>query len=217
MAFAEWKRGGRPNDPNLPLLIAKRTSRQALQRVFRNQTAAKHPEERQETLDARSENVQRFHKQIRKQRGSLSNYMDELHIAEEVYKGENVLGWFEHFKGLLAASNDPSFDQGYHNLGLQDIAEIEKICIAQGQLAEPVTVEEMKKPINNLNREKAADAMGITAEYLVFAEDSTLDTLCLCLNRKFQSGLVTDSMKLGQVTPVFKKKGSNTDSMNYRG
>ena len=36
--------------------------------------------------------------------GSLSNYIDELHVAEVVYPGENVVsGWFEHFKGLSAA------------------------------------------------------------------------------------------------------------------
>ena len=32
-AFNEWKRGGKPNDPSHPLLIAKRIKRQALRRV----------------------------------------------------------------------------------------------------------------------------------------------------------------------------------------
>ena len=155
---------------------------------------------------------------IWKQRGSLSNYIDKLHAADGVYKGENILsGWFKHFEGLSAASDGPSFDQDYHTLVLQDIAEIEDVCIAQDQLAEPVTVEEVKKAIKSLNRGKAADGAGVTAEYLVFAEDSIFVTISLLLNKIFQLGQVTDTMKLGIVTPVFKKKGSNMDSKNYRG
>lgn len=49
------------------------------------------------------------------------------------------------------------------------------------------------------------------------AEDTILDTLCLLINKLFHMGQVTDSMKTGLVTPVFKKKGSNNDSKNYRG
>ena len=49
-AFNEWKRGGKPNNPSHPLLIAKREKRQALRRVCRIQMAAKHNEERQEIL-----------------------------------------------------------------------------------------------------------------------------------------------------------------------
>ena len=57
----------------------------------------------------------------------------------------------------------------------------------------------------------------MTAEHLVLAEDTILDDLCLLINKIFKAGHVTDSMKLGLVTPVFKKKGSNTDFKNYRG
>ena len=62
-----------------------------------------------------------------------------------------------------------------------------------------------------------ADAMGITAEHFVYAENSIIDRLCLILNRLFESGQVTESMKIGLITPVFKRKGSNTDLKNYRG
>ena len=101
LAFDEWKRGGRPNDPSHPLLIAKREKRQALRRVCRNQIAAKHTEERQEILNAKSENTQLFHKLIRKQRGNLASCVDELHVSGEVYRGGDVLsGWFDHFTFL---------------------------------------------------------------------------------------------------------------------
>ena len=147
----------------------------------------KQREERQEILDAKVGNVQLFHKLIRKQRGKLSGCIDELHVSDTVYKGENVLAdWFEHFKTLSSESDDPSFDQDYHRLVLQ-IVEIEDICQAQGQLSQPVNVEEVKKAIKHLNRGKAADAMGITAEHFIHADETVLDALCLLLNSLFQA------------------------------
>ena len=59
--------------------------------------------------------------------------------------------------------------------------------------------------------------MGITVEHFVYAENSIIDSLCLILNKPFKSGQVTDSIHIGLITPVFKKKRSNTDSNNYRG
>ena len=57
-AFNDLKKGGKPNDPSIPLLIAKREKRQALRRVCRIQMAAKPNEERQEILNTKSENTQ---------------------------------------------------------------------------------------------------------------------------------------------------------------
>lgn len=154
-------------------MIAKREKREALRRVCRNQVAAKHNEERQEILNAKFENTQLFHRLIRKQRGKHSSYIDELHVSDKVYKGEGVLsGWFEHFQELSSASENLSFDLDYHRLVLLDADEIEDICRAQCQLSSPVTVEEIKTAIKELDKGKAADAMGITAEHFVYTEDS---------------------------------------------
>ena len=152
-AFNEWKRGGKPNDPSHPLLIAKREKRQALRRVCRIQMAAKHNEERQEILNAKSENTLLFQKLIRKQRGNLAGCVDELHVSGEVYKGDGVLsGWYEHFKTLSSSSERQSFNQDYHHLVLMDTNEIEDICHAQGQLSAQVTKEEVKKAIKELDK-----------------------------------------------------------------
>ena len=67
--------------------------------------------------------------------------------------------------------------------------EIEDVC--------QVTKEEFKKVIKELNKGKAADAMGITVEHFVHAEYSIIDSLCLILNKLFELGQVMDSMKIG--------------------
>ena len=80
-----------------------------------------------------------------------------------------------------------------------------------------MTKEEVKKAIKELNKGKTADAMRITAEHFVYAEDSVIDSLCSILKKLFESGQVTDSMKISLITRVFKKKGSNIDAKKYRG
>ena len=125
-----------------------------------------------------------------------------------------LFGWYKHFKTLSSSSDSQSFDQVYHHLVLMDTNEIEDICHAQGQLSAQVTKEEVKKAIKELNKGKAADPMGITAEHFVYAEDSIMDSLCLILNKLFESGQVTDENWLNYTCI---KKGSNIDSKNYRG
>ena len=130
------------------------------------------------------------------------------------YISKEVTLQFDHFKTLSSATEDSSFDQDYHHLVSMDADDI---CRAQGLLASQVSKEEVRKAIKELNRGKAAEALGITAEHFVYAEDSIIDSLCLLLNKLFETGEVTDTMKIGLVTPFFKKIGRNTDSKNYRG
>ena len=92
-----------------------------------------------------------------------------------------------------------------------DSNQIEDICHTQGQLSAQVT-KEVKNAIKELNKGKTADAMGITAKHCVYAEDSIIDSHCLILNKLFVS-----SDRFNENRLVFKKKGSNSDSKNYRG
>ena len=62
-----------------------------------------------------------------------------------------------------------------------DADEIGDIFRTQEPLPSIVSNEEVRKPIKKLNRGKAADALGITAEHFVNAEDSIIDSLCLLL------------------------------------
>ena len=55
-----------------------------------------------------------------------------------------------------------------------DTNKIEDICHAQGQMSARVTKEEVKKATKELNKGKAADAMGITAEHFWYADESTV-------------------------------------------
>ena len=68
-----------------------------------------------------------------------------------------------------------------------------------------------------MNRGKAADVMGITAIHLIFSDGAYIDILLAILNDILEKGSITDSMKVGLLTPVFKKKCSKIEAKNYRG
>ena len=79
----------------------------------------------------------------------------------------------------------------------------------------PVLKEELVKALSKLNRGKAADIMRMTAEYLLFSEDSAIDIQLVILNEILHKGSITDSMRIGLLTPVLKK-GSKLVSKNYK-
>ena len=59
--------------------------------------------------------------------------------------------------------------------------------------------------------------MGKTAENFVYAEDLIIDSLCLIFKKALRIRSSDRFSEIGLITPVFKKKGRNTDSKNYRG
>ena len=75
----------------------------------------------------------------------------------------------------------------------------------------------MKKAISSLNKRKAPDYYGVQAEHLLHGGKELLQYLTLLVNCIFDQGKITDALKIGVLTPVFKNKGSNKDAKNYRG
>ena len=76
--------------------------------------------------------------------------------------------------------------------------------------------KQVKEAINSLNRGKAADIYGLTAEHFLFGGEGlvepTTDIITDC-----SSGRLSDALKVGVLTPVYTKKGSAVEAKNYRG
>jgi hypothetical protein len=81
----------------------------------------------------------------------------------------------------------------------------------------PVTKQEVKKTVNSLNRNKAADLYGITAENIVYGGDNLVAYIQGVLNKTFQLHQIPDILKIGILFPVFKNKGDSKNAKNYRG
>lgn len=80
-----------------------------------------------------------------------------------------------------------------------------------------VTHKEVTNAINSLNRGKAPDAHGITAENLMFGGQKSIEHLTSLINKSFQLAYIPDDLKIGSLTPIYKNKGAKNDAKNYRG
>ncbi|MCG8045488.1 MAG: reverse transcriptase family protein, partial [Candidatus Thiodiazotropha endolucinida] len=160
-----------------------------------------------------------FHKLNNRQRGKLSNCINELHVNDRVYKTDaDILnGWRQHFEQLASPCFDDRFDKDYEKLVALELNEIIDLCDRDPLEYEWITQKEVSSAIKSLNKGKSPDLYNVTAEHLIKGEQQLVPVLTILLNKMLQLGTVPDSLKLGILTPVFKKKGSNLDSKNYRG
>ena len=111
------------------ILVDMKEASKRFRRACRVEYAKQRFDMRQKILGARSENVTLFHKLINKQRGRLSNCIDEFHVGDSVYKTDSGIlnGWFEHFRALVA-NEDSACTQNYHKLVQQEFPQIKDIC-----------------------------------------------------------------------------------------
>lgn len=217
-AFYQWKQNGRPNDPQNFYLLEKKLKSVELRRQIRIEVARQKNEEKVRILQARQSDTKLFHKLIKKQRGQCQKFIDELQVGQKTFHQENILsGWYEHFKNLATKTNNPDYDLKFLERVEEEVAVIYLICLNVSQDISLVTDQEIKDAIQKLNRGKAPDGYGVSAEHIIHGEQDVLDIIKLLLNQILLVKDVPASMKLGILNPIFKNKGSRKDSKNYRG
>ncbi|MCG8032572.1 MAG: reverse transcriptase family protein, partial [Candidatus Thiodiazotropha taylori] len=218
-AFHEWKQAGRPASSDETTVVNKKHTTKMLRQICRIEYSNEFNEQRQAILDTKSRDMALFHKLINRQRGKLSNCINELHVNDRVYKTDaDILnGWRQHFEQLASPCFDDRFDKDYEKLVALELNEIIDLCDRDPLEYEWITQKEVSSAIKSLNKGKSPDLYNVTAEHLIKGEQQLVPVLTILLNKMLQLGTVPDSLKLGILTPVFKKKGSNLDSKNYRG
>ncbi|MEW8547754.1 MAG: reverse transcriptase family protein, partial [Candidatus Thiodiazotropha sp.] len=218
-AFGEWKFNGQPNTKEHWLVINKKVTTRNLRKLCRLESARQRQTIRQEILDARYEDTRLFHKLIKRQRGGSLQCVNELRVGDKIYtsKEEILDGFREHFSSLATPSGDSSFDTKHGNLVKMEVNEILDMCVEGHRDTKPVTQEQVKRAISSLNRGKAADIYGITAEHFLHGGPELLQITTDIINSIYRQGAITDCMKIGVLTPVYKKKGSHIEAKNYRG
>ena len=218
-AFRDWKDGGRPQETSDTLLMNKKSTTKQLRKACRIENAQLYQKQKQEIMDAKSSDTALFHKLVKKQRGQLGACVNELYVGNTVYKTDTEIleGWHKHFGQLAEKSENPLFDDQYSAQVNSELLEIIDICKNDNSEVQPVTEKEIKDALKCLNTGKSADIFGVTAEHLIYASEALLPILVSLMNNILFKGNIPDIMKEGVLTPVFKKKGSSTDSRNYRG
>jgi hypothetical protein len=80
-----------------------------------------------------------------------------------------------------------------------------------------VSIDEILTVIKSINTDKAEDIFGMSIENILFAGNEFLNHLCTLINYIFSNRLIPDVIKTGLLSPVYKNKGENHQSKNYRG
>ena len=80
----------------------------------------------------------------------------------------------------------------------------------------PVSKKEIIVAIKQLHHNKAADYIGLQAEHLKYGGEPMLAILRLLINQIFSMKHIPESLKIGTISPIFKK-GDNKEPDNYRG
>lgn len=114
-AFFQWKTNGRPIDPRNAYFIQKKDLTYNLRKHCRKAIVMSRVNDREQILETNIENKNLFYKLIKKQRGKLSNHIDELNVDGIIYSAEdNILnGWKRHFEKQTCNSQHEHLDKKY--------------------------------------------------------------------------------------------------------
>ena len=109
-----------------------------------------------------------------------------------------------------------NFDLKFLKQVQEEVPIIYRNCLDSCTNPEPVTDKEITDAVKSLNRKKAPDAFGVTAEHISYVGRDVINSVKFLINSVLFNKEVPSDMKLGVLNPIFKNKGSSKDSQNYR-
>lgn len=71
--------------------------------------------------------------------------------------------------------------------------------------------------LDKLNGNKSGDIFGISVECIIYGGTKLRELVLQTVNASFEHCYVSDILKVGALTPIFKNKGDILNSKNYRG
>ena len=210
--FWKWKIAGRPGTDN-PLTRQKNISKKNLRSIQRREEAIKRQELLDEIMAASETDSKTFHKLIRRNRNLTSNETT-LNLNGKLENDHAVQtdAWADYFENL-------SKNKDHH---VSEINENTFKIIRQYNNRNPgeqhqFTVYDVEMAIKRLNKNKAADMDGITAEHLQLANLDSLKPLTTIINNIFTNKECPVRCKSGFKIPLPKKGKDNKLQSNYRG
>ncbi|KAK3087363.1 hypothetical protein FSP39_005046 [Pinctada imbricata] len=173
----------------------------------------------QDIMQAEKEDQQLFYKLINKQRSSQqgTTKLIVLDDQELITQDDIIEGWQLHFEKLATPSQSTTSNKEHEDqVNLNDLL-IKQLCEDIKEPIIPISHEEVSAAIRSLNKNKAPDAYGITAEHIHIAEDVLLPHITTCINKIIEMGAMPEHLKEGVLTPVLKKGKDKRLPSNYRG
>jgi hypothetical protein len=197
-AHRQWVAAGKPRDQNNSLLSQKNVAGKQVQSVGRQQVADERTQLHTAIMDATDNNDELFYALIRAQRKTPSTggailSTDQLHV-------------YEYYSGLAKPLESDTFDELHYARITADQEVISSLCATIHKPAIPASPKEIKEIVADLNKGKAPDKNGLTAEHLQLGGTSLIGMLTRITNDIIlKLKAVPDALKSGILTPVPKK------------
>ena len=191
-----------------------------LRRLQRQQAHYERETLYKEIMEAEKEDQQLFYKLVNKQRKTPQQSTNAI-ITEGIERttpDEILGGWKLHFQKLATPNNENlSTDTKLEEQTIMNDLLIQQVCSDINEPIIPISHEEVKNAINQLKKNKAPDAYGITAEHLQLAQETLIPLLTSMVNKTIEAGSLPQHLKEGVLTPVLKKGKDQKIPSNYRG
>ena len=209
--FWRWKREGRPG-PEHPLTKKKKEASKRLRSVQRKEVARNRSQFLKEIMEAYENDSKTFHKLISLNKHNTENtsvLMSENQLIHDT-NDQRIL-WASYFEKLSAGSSaDITEDRTLLRL-------IRDYHTDHRRHEYSFTTFDVQKVLKTLNKGKAADLQGITAEHLQQAPVECHIVLTRIINQVFTEGKFPDLCKTGFKIPIPKKGKDPKILSNHRG
>ncbi|CAG2193589.1 unnamed protein product [Mytilus edulis] len=204
-AYKIWKDNGRPMNIDHPLIIEKKLTRKTFRTEIRNEELRRKHNERNILIHSNSGDKNLFYKLIRKQRQNGNTFINDLNVDGETFERDDILsGWHTHFNKLAIPTEHPSFN--YQHLQLCEMDYDTILEISRQFTSKEVSLDIIQKAIKSINKGKAEDIYGVSIENYLYGGDLFLKFLHKLINTMFQKRLIPDFIKMGLLSPVYKKQ-----------
>jgi hypothetical protein len=139
----------------------------------------------------------------------------ELEVNGKNYiESENIIdGFQEHFSSLATVNQNTRIDSTYHNLVEENIHIINKLV--QHSNIKNVASDKIINSIHSLNNGLSVDYHGLTIEHTIYAGSDMEKLLVALVGCIFKHRSISESLKMGLLTLVFKNKGTRQQAINY--
>ena len=216
-AWWEWKKAGATKvstDHNYKQMM---TAKKVLRKAQRQHTSRIH-REKMEKIAESCGNDQTFYKLVRQQRTTSATSTGILKINGAIIDSpEDILtAWATYFEKLATPKSDSSFNPEYLSDTQADVELIRRVALQEESAEIPISYKEVRDAISSLKNNKSPDIMGIMAEHLKFAGPLVIKEVQKIMNAIYHKASVPSMLKVGVLTPVYKK-GPPEDPSNYRG
>ena len=152
-------------------------------------------------MEIKTKDMRLFQKLVRNNRKKGNDVIIDHNVNGIQYEGEEnvITGFREHFRQLATLDPEMDIDNKYHNMVEEEIKIINEIVADNN--------------IPNINSDKIMKAI----KHIANSGKDMENLLLVITNEIFRQGKVSETLKVGLLTPIFKNKGLKSQATNYRG